>query len=155
MEKRKELKKLNNGGFSLVELIIVIAIMAILVGVLAPQYMKYVGRSRIASDQQNATAIVSAIQVYASDPQAEKQFDGTEKIELSPSTGGAVTGEAMTAALENAAIDVSKIKLQSNTWGATVTISVSVDKDGNIEVKSSNEAILQPQGNSDDKKEGQ
>ena len=35
-------KKMDNKGFSLVELIIVIAIMVILVAVLAPQYLKYV-----------------------------------------------------------------------------------------------------------------
>ena len=34
-------KKMDNKGFSLVELIIVIAIMVILVAVLAPQYLKY------------------------------------------------------------------------------------------------------------------
>ena len=34
-------KKKDNKGFSLVELIIVVAIMAILVGLLAPQYIKY------------------------------------------------------------------------------------------------------------------
>ncbi|MCM1143504.1 MAG: prepilin-type N-terminal cleavage/methylation domain-containing protein, partial [Lachnoclostridium sp.] len=35
-------KEMNNKGFSLVELIIVIAIMVILVAVLAPQYLRYV-----------------------------------------------------------------------------------------------------------------
>ena len=35
-------ENMNNKGFSLVELIIVIAIMAILIVVLAPQYLKYV-----------------------------------------------------------------------------------------------------------------
>ena len=35
-------KKNDNKGFSLVELIIVVAILAILVGLLAPQYLKYV-----------------------------------------------------------------------------------------------------------------
>ena len=33
------MKKMNNKGFSLVELIIVIAIMAVLIVVLAPQYL--------------------------------------------------------------------------------------------------------------------
>ena len=41
------MKKTNNKGFSLVELIIVVAIMAILIGVLAPQYIKYVEKSSI------------------------------------------------------------------------------------------------------------
>lgn len=63
----KKQKSLTNKGFSLVELIIVIAIMAVLVGVLAPQYIKYVERSRESADIDNAQAVISAIQVYATD----------------------------------------------------------------------------------------
>ena len=52
-------------GFSLVELIIVIAIMAILVGVVASQVIPYMEKSRQAKDQQQLsnvqTALVSAI----------------------------------------------------------------------------------------------
>lgn len=56
-------RKLNNKGFSLVELIIVIAIMVILVVVIAPQYTKFVNNSKIAADVQTAQAMATAIDV--------------------------------------------------------------------------------------------
>lgn len=59
--------KRNNKGFSLVELIIVIAIMAILAGVLAPQFVKYIGRSRTSTDIQNAQQIATAISAEFAD----------------------------------------------------------------------------------------
>ena len=61
-------KMTNNKGFSLVELIIVIAILAVLIIVLAPQYVRYVEKSRNATDMQNARAVVMAIETYATDP---------------------------------------------------------------------------------------
>ncbi|MEI3592763.1 MAG: prepilin-type N-terminal cleavage/methylation domain-containing protein [Lachnospiraceae bacterium] len=60
----KKQKSLTNKGFSLVELIIVIAIMAVLVGVLAPQFIKYVEQSRKSTDIQNVASIVTALQTY-------------------------------------------------------------------------------------------
>lgn len=66
----KKQKSLNNKGFSLVELIIVIAIMAVLVGVLAPQYLGYVNKSRISTDIQNAQQIATAAQVNYADQEA-------------------------------------------------------------------------------------
>lgn len=63
MENLKK-KKANNKGFSLVELIIVIAIMAILVGIVGTQVIPYLERSREAKDLQilnsYSTAAVSA-----------------------------------------------------------------------------------------------
>lgn len=61
-------KKMNNKGFSLVELIIVIAIMAVLIGVLAPQYMRYVERSRVAVDKDLASSLQSAMTTAMLDP---------------------------------------------------------------------------------------
>ena len=61
-------ENMNNKGFSLVELIIVIAIMAILIVVLAPQYLKYVEKSRTAADQASIQGYIDAMQVIAADP---------------------------------------------------------------------------------------
>lgn len=58
----KKRNKLNNKGFSLVELIIVIAIMAILVGAVTPQVIKYVEKSREAKDLQLLQTVFTAAQ---------------------------------------------------------------------------------------------
>lgn len=54
--------KKTNKGFSMVELIIVIAIMAILAGALAPTLIKYIARSRISADISTGDSIASSIQ---------------------------------------------------------------------------------------------
>ena len=46
----------NNSGFSLVELIVVIAIMAILAGVAVPTYSKYVAKA----NEKNIKGLLSA-----------------------------------------------------------------------------------------------
>lgn len=53
----------SNYGFSMVELIIVIAIMAILAGALAPTLIKYVNKSRITADINTASEIAKATQL--------------------------------------------------------------------------------------------
>lgn len=56
-----EKKEGKNKGFSLVELIVVIAIMAILAIVIAPQVMKYIGQSRSSVDETNKSAYKTAV----------------------------------------------------------------------------------------------
>ena len=56
------MKKTNNKGFSLVELIIVIAIMAILAGAIAPALIRYIDKSRKSNDVSSAKTIKTAIE---------------------------------------------------------------------------------------------
>ena len=68
MNKLKELRnkvKKNNKGFSLVELIVVIVILAILIGVTIGGIYQYVNKSRTNTDVNNASSITSALSVLS------------------------------------------------------------------------------------------
>ena len=72
------MKKMNNKGFSLVELIIVIAIMAILAAALAPQLIKYLEESRESTDQSACDTIKSCFNAAMTNEAAYKAItDGT------------------------------------------------------------------------------
>lgn len=80
------MKKLNNKGFSLIELIIVIAIMAVLVAVIAPNLTSYLGSSKKKTDNNNADTIESAIsaqlQALASDEELGFVSDPTKYVDV-------------------------------------------------------------------------
>ena len=108
----KKQKNLTNKGFSLVELIIVIAIMAVLVGVLAPQYLKYVNNSKVSTDTQNAQEIATAINVAISNQ------------DITPGTGdtsvanGPTGTDTLTAVMTSAGTSVPASKL-GGYWTVT------------------------------------
>lgn len=105
-------KQKNNKGFSLIELIVVIAIMAVLVGVLAPQLIKYVEKSREATDIQNCDSIATALKTYYSD--IENAKDVTVDVTTTDTT---TTQEALVDA------GIKKLKLKASGWdGNKITI---------------------------------
>ena len=66
----------NNKGLSLIELIIVIAIMAVLVGIITPMFVKHIEKSKKAKDVWTADQIAKAVQVaFIENPEAEEAFE--------------------------------------------------------------------------------
>ena len=106
----KKVKK-NNKGFTLVELIIVIAIIAILVAVLAPNYVKYVDRSRWSSDRNDCESLLGEIKTAVIDVQND---GGTVDNFTAVVTSGGIT---KTGDLNNASSDlVKELKSADSNW---------------------------------------
>lgn len=123
----KNVKKMNNKGFSLVELIIVIAIMAVLIAVLAPQYMRFVERGRAASDRDNVQAVVSALQVHGADVQATDPLaSGTINW---AHAGVTVTAADQVEALTNAGLSATLPAFTNTSTFTSVNIVITVTGD--------------------------
>lgn len=130
----KDRKKKDNKGFTLVELVIVVAILAILVGILAPQYTKYVEKSRKAADASNLENMVTAFKTAASDGTEFKK--GTEDV--------AATTELGKLMISYAGANWQATKLKSQKWtkeeGNTVTAkqnikaNITVENNGSVTV---------------------
>ena len=126
---KKTQKKLGNKGFSLVELIVVIAIMAVLVGVLAPTLIKNIEKSRESKDAQNIEQLKSSAEIALNNESAYAS--------VVPSTGSSalvtLTDSSCTFNTQSdfsseftGNMDVTKTKLTSKkSSGKTVTINVN------------------------------
>ena len=118
----------QNRGFSLVELIVVVAIMAVLVGVLAPAYLAYVEKTRIQRDESAAGEIFRAAEIVV----YSGQYDITDTVLVTFSSSGIQLNAAILNATEvqeiledhfgnryQTAVPVSK-KYQNMTYTVTI-----------------------------------
>ena len=86
----------NNKGFSLIELIIAVAILVVLSGLLAPQLIKYIEKSREAKDMQAIDSVYVAVSTALADEKAYTDF--VEKTKDSKALANITTDDGMTLA---------------------------------------------------------
>ena len=136
MEKKQ--RTLNNKGFSLIELIVVIAIMAILVGAMAPQITKYIEKSRKSADAQALGTLYTAVITELLDPDVtDKPATGTITIGSDGKASG--TSDAVTSGvLKTMGIStISNFQLKSNAYskgGNTITVTVN-EGEGSVKIE--------------------
>ncbi len=83
--------KKTNKGFSLVELIIVIAIMAILAAAIAPALIRYIDKSRRADDVTAAGTVLTGVQTALADEDCYSEVAGKSGIIVSVKAGNKTT----------------------------------------------------------------
>lgn len=136
LQNRKEELKKNNKGFSLVELIIVIAIMAILVGVVGTQVIPYIEKSRKAKDIQVLSGLCTdAMTAYSSN--AAYLTDATYVITIGANVS-VTTGTTNKTKLENAFKDLNDytklddLNLESKAGKDISSIEITCQNSGNM-----------------------
>jgi len=96
------MKKLNKKGFTLIELIVVIAILAILAAILIPAVTGYITKAEQARDSANCRALYSQVSLQVMLDQA-----------LSPATGTTTSGLDITYTADTTLNTVSAFACES------------------------------------------
>lgn len=129
-------KKLNNKGFSLVELIIVIAIMAVLIGLLAPQFLKYVQRSKYSTDVKNGQEIATVIQTLIADNKLTESVSSSAvefKTGQAAYDAGVGEGKLLAEAPKSKVSDNNKFMVKYDIKNGKVEVFIE-NSDGSSEI---------------------
>lgn len=139
----KNMKK-DNKGFSLVELIIVIAIMAILVGIVGTQVVPYINRSKVAKDQQVLSSFLTD-GVSAFSMNAEKAAPGkTIVVKKSGGTWSIDSTSSADATIQSTFTELNggsiNVKLGSTAGSTITTITITFNTTGSTLVTDAKDA---------------
>ena len=141
---KREQKSLTNKGFSLVELIIVVAIMAVLIGVLAPQYLRYVEKTRLQRDNTSISDFANVLKIAATEEKVSSEIAtaaATFKFSGTPLAAQA-SGSTNLDAEVGLTVNLGDITLTSNTYTKQTNlpeVTVKVDSTtGIVTVECSN-----------------
>lgn len=129
-------RKLNNKGFSLVELIIVIAIMAVLIGLLAPQFIKYVQRSKYSTDVKNGQEIATVIQTLIADNKLTESVSSSAvefKTGQAAYDAGVGAGKLLAEAPKSKVSDNNKFMVKYDIKNGKVEVFIE-NADGSSEI---------------------
>ena len=131
------MKKMNNKGFSLIELIIVIAIMAILVAIIAPNLTKYLGKSKTKTDQKNLDEVKQQVQNAISDASTDEVTvpTGTIKVSASGSTVTVTGGNANFNSILQTVLKGSNTKSKVDTSKTKISFKIEGSVSAGYEVK--------------------
>lgn len=116
----------KNKGFSLVELIVVVAIMAVLVGILAPAYLSYVEKTRRGTDENMAEEVrhtieVSAAELCVYDELSDNDsFAFTNNDSIPGQCGSGALADAMAEVYNGKNFDLKSKKYGGSTWTVTI-----------------------------------
>lgn len=91
----------NNKGFTLVEMIIVIAVMAIMTVVVAPQYLKYVEKSRIGTDENALGELKHICEISYVEVAAKPGNAGDASVAITIGANGKFTYDDATGELDS------------------------------------------------------
>lgn len=147
---KKTQKKLGNKGFSLVELIVVIAIMAVLVGVLAPTLIRNVEKSRESTDMQTLDSIKSSVTTALSLESVNNALAAETSNTVNLTLAGINSESDATSLAGLLKSELSDYGVLTATWkskAASATgnnISISITKAGKVSVSvvdSSNKTV--------------
>ena len=148
------MKKMNKKGFSLVELIVVIAIMAVLVGVLAPALMSNVEKSRAQKDVSAMSEVTNSVELALADESIYDEVanilgtatSGTiefapnagvisiSDLQLTPASGSAAAVAKLTAELQQQIGE--SVTLSSKTYkGSTYTVTITMEAGKAVKVE--------------------